>query len=629
VSTDTHFSHKAWHDSSPAIGKIQYTMVGDPSGVITNNFGVMREGVGLADRGTFLIDPEGVIQFVEVTAEGIGRNAIELLRKIKAAQYVAAHPGEVCPAKWEEGEKTLKPRRSTWSARSKPTGLSRPSGRGRARRQFRQPTEPAATHPFEFPNPAPRPPRAPPLGARHVGRWSEDPAESLSAEPASADRAGRLAGRGPRIQRHARAARDMAETSDKVSLNLAGDDARKPSFAITRADADASVRFAGLPLGHEFTSLVLALLHVGGHPPKFDAEVLDQVRALEGEFRFETYFSQSCQNCPDVVQALNTMAALNPNITHVAIDGALFQQEVEERQVMAVPTILLNGQPFGQGRMSLEQILAKLDTGAAAREAEKIKTKDAFDVLVVGGGPAGAAAAIYAARKGIRTGVAAERFGGQVLDTMAIENFISVSHTEGPKLATALEQHVKDYDVDIMNLQKAVGLVPAKTPGGLIEVKLENGASLTSRSVILATGARWRNINVPGEAEYKNKGVAYCPHCDGPLFKGKRVAVIGGGNSGVEAAIDLAGLVAHVTLIEFDSQLRADAVLQRKLASLPNVRIVTSALTTEVLGDGNKVTGLTYKDRNHDQVHQVDLEGVFVQIGLVPNTEWLKDAAWP
>jgi alkyl hydroperoxide reductase subunit F len=419
---------------------------------------------------------------------------------------------------------------------------------------------------------------------------------------------------------------DVAGTSDKVSLNLAGDDARKPSFAITRASGDAEVRFAGLPLGHEFTSLVLALLHVGGHPPKFDADVLDQVRALEGEFRFETYFSQSCQNCPDVVQALNTMAALNPKITHVAIDGALFQAEVEERQVMAVPTILLNGQPFGQGRMSLEQILAKLDTGAADRAAEKIKTKDAFDVLVVGGGPAGAAAAIYAARKGIRTGVAAERFGGQVLDTMAIENFISVSHTEGPKLAMALEQHTKDYDVDIMNLQKAVGLVPARTPGGLIEVKLENGASLKSRSVILATGARWRNINVPGEAEYKNKGVAYCPHCDGPLFKGKRVAVIGGGNSGVEAAIDLAGLVAHVTLIEFDSQLRADAVLQRKLASLPNVRIVTSALTTEVHGDGTKVTGLSYKDRNHDSVHQVDLEGVFVQIGLVPNTEWLKDS---
>lgn len=420
---------------------------------------------------------------------------------------------------------------------------------------------------------------------------------------------------------------DIAAQSDKVSVRRADDDARKPSFAIVRRDDPAvSVRFAGLPLGHEFTSLVLALLQVGGHPPKVDAEVIEQVKALDGDFVFETYFSLSCQNCPDVVQALNTMSVLNPRIRHVAIDGALFQQEVEDRKVMAVPTVLLNGEPFAQGRMELEQILARIDTGAQARAAERIKAKDAFDVLVVGGGPAGAAAAIYAARKGIRTGLAAERFGGQVLDTMAIENFISVPHTEGPKLASGLEQHVKDYDVDVMNLQRAAKLIPAKAPGGLIEVELESGATLKSRTVILATGARWRQMNVPGEDQYRNKGVAYCPHCDGPLFKGKRVAVIGGGNSGVEAAIDLAGIVAHVTLIEFDAQLRADAVLQRKLASLPNVRIVTSALTTEVHGDGEKVSGLTYKDRNTDELHRVDLEGVFVQIGLVPNTEWLKGA---
>lgn len=419
---------------------------------------------------------------------------------------------------------------------------------------------------------------------------------------------------------------DVASTSDKVSLNFAGDDARAPSFAVTRAAGNADVRFAGLPLGHEFTSLVLALLHVGGHPPRIEAELVEQIRALEGPFRFETYFSQSCQNCPDVVQALNTMAALNPNISHVAIDGALFQAEVEARQVMAVPTVLLNGEAFGQGRMSLEQILAKLDTGAAARDAEKLKAKAPFEVLIIGGGPAGAASAIYAARKGIRTGLAAERFGGQVLDTMGIENFISVPHTEGPKLVSGLEQHVKDYDVDVMNLQKAVKLVPASTPGGLVTVELENGARLSSRTVILATGARWRQMGVPGEEEYRNKGVAYCPHCDGPLFKGKRVAVIGGGNSGVEAAIDLAGIVAHVTLIEFDSQLRADAVLQRKLNSLPNVTIVTSALTTEVHGDGVKVNGLSYKDRTTDALHRVELEGIFVQIGLVPNTEWLKDS---
>jgi alkyl hydroperoxide reductase subunit F len=431
---------------------------------------------------------------------------------------------------------------------------------------------------------------------------------------------------GPKSKELLELLNEIAEASDKVSVTTGGDDARRPSFAITRPGTEVAVRFAGLPLGHEFTSLVLTLLWVGGHPPKVEPEVIEQVKALDGDFQFETYFSLSCQNCPDVVQALNLMSVLNPRIRAVSIDGALFQDEVEARKVMAVPTVLLNGEPFAQGRMSLEQILAKLDTGAQAREAEKIKAKDAFDVLVVGGGPAGAAAAIYAARKGIRTGIAAERFGGQVLDTMAIENFISVPHTEGPKLAAGLEQHVKDYEVDVMNLQKAVKLVPAREPGGLITVELENGAALRSRTVILATGARWRQMNVPGEDEYRNRGVAYCPHCDGPLFKGKRVAVIGGGNSGVEAAIDLAGIVAHVTLIEFDSQLRADAVLQRKLASLPNVRIVTSALTTEVKGDGQKVTGLVYKDRNSDEVHNVDLEGIFVQIGLVPNTEWLKDS---
>ena len=411
---------------------------------------------------------------------------------------------------------------------------------------------------------------------------------------------------------------------DKVSIEREGD-ARTPSFLIRRVGTDIGVRFAGLPMGHEFTSLVLALLQVGGHPSKAAQEVIEQVKALDGDYHFETYFSLSCQNCPDVVQALNLMSVLNPRITHTAIDGALFQDEVADRKVMAVPTIFLNGESFGQGRMELEQILAKIDTGAVAKAAEKIAQKEPFEVLVVGGGPAGAAAAIYTARKGIRIGVAAERFGGQVLDTMGIENFISVSHTEGPKLAAQLEAHVRDYEVDVMNLQRADKLIPAASEGGLHEVVLENGASLKAKTVILSTGARWRQMGVPGEEEYRNKGVAYCPHCDGPLFKDKRVAVIGGGNSGVEAAIDLAGIVAHVTLIEFDSQLRADEVLQRKLRSLPNVVVITSALTSEVHGDGDKVNGLTYRDRQTDQLHRVDLEGIFVQIGLVPNTEWLKD----
>ena len=416
---------------------------------------------------------------------------------------------------------------------------------------------------------------------------------------------------------------DIVSLSDKITLKTDGADARKPSFSLNRIGGNISLRFAGIPMGHEFTSLVLALLQVGGHPSKTAPEVIEQIKALDGDYHFETYFSLSCQNCPDVVQALNLMAVLNPNIKHVAIDGALFQDEVEARQIMSVPSIYLNGELFTQGRMNEEEILAKLDTGAGARDAEKLKAKDAFDVLVVGGGPAGAAAAIYAARKGIRTGVAAERFGGQVLDTMAIENFISVKETEGPKLARALEEHVREYDVDIMNLQRASQLIPAGDDG-LHRVQFENGGELKAKTLILATGARWREMNVPGEQQYRGRGVAYCPHCDGPLFKGKRVAVIGGGNSGVEAAIDLAGIVAHVTLLEFGEELRADAVLQRKLFSLPNVRVLKMAQTTEVKGDGQKVTGLVYKDRTSEQVHSVELEGIFVQIGLLPNSEWLK-----
>jgi alkyl hydroperoxide reductase subunit F len=368
----------------------------------------------------------------------------------------------------------------------------------------------------------------------------------------------------------------------------------------------------------------LALLQVGGHPPKTSDELLNQIRALDSEMLFETYYSLSCQNCPDVVQALNLMAIFNPNVRHVAIDGALFQDEVESREIMSVPSIYLNGKPFDQGRMTLEKILAKVDTGAAERDAKKLSEKAAFDTLVIGGGPAGAAAAIYSARKGINTGVAAERFGGQVADTMGIENFISVSHTEGPKLVSALEEHVKDYEVDVMNLQLATSFKAAEAEGGLHEVSFESGARLKSKTLVLATGARWREMDVPGEQQYRNKGVAYCPHCDGPLFKGKRVAVIGGGNSGVEAAIDLAGIVGHVTLVEFMGEMRADAVLQKKLKSLPNVDIILNAQTTEVTGDGSRVNGLHYKNRATDESQSIALEGIFVQIGLIPNTEWLK-----
>ena len=412
--------------------------------------------------------------------------------------------------------------------------------------------------------------------------------------------------------------------ADMITLRLDGTDARKPSFTLQRVGTSSSLRFAGLPLGHEFTSLVLALLWTGGHPPKVEADVIDQIKGLEGDFNFEVYMSLSCHNCPDVVQALSLMAIVNPRIKTTVIEGGAFQDEVNRREIMAVPMVFLNGEVFGSGRMELEEIVGKIDTGAAAKDAAKMSAREPFDVLIVGGGPAGAAAAVYAARKGIRTGVAAERFGGQVNDTLAIENYISVLETDGPKFGAALEQQVRHYGVDIMNLQQASRLVPPATAGGLIEVQLANGGTLKSRTVILSTGARWREANVPGEKQYRNHGVAYCPHCDGPLFKGKRVAVIGGGNSGVEAAIDLAGVVGHVTLLEFADALRADAVLVNKLKSLPNVVIHTQALSTEFTGDGSKVNGLTYTDRATDTSHHIELEGVFVQIGLVPNTEWLK-----
>ena len=417
---------------------------------------------------------------------------------------------------------------------------------------------------------------------------------------------------------------EIAELSEKVHFVDSGTDARRPSFVIAKEGETRGVRFAAIPMGHEFTSLVLALLWTGGHPPKVDAEVLEQIKALDDDYKFEVYMSLSCHNCPDVVQAATLMAIYNPKIQTTVVDGGLFQDEVNERQVMAVPMVFMNDALFASGRMTLEEIVGKLDTRSDEREAAKLNAKAPYDVLILGGGPAGAAAAVYAARKGIRVGVAAERFGGQVNDTMAIENYISVLETDGPKLAAALEAQVRHYEVDIMNLQRADQVIPATEPGGLITVQMANGGSLKSRSVILSTGARWRNVNVPGEAEYKNKGVAYCPHCDGPLFKGKRVAVIGGGNSGVEAAIDLAGVVEHVTLVEFADALKADAVLVNKLKSLANVNIHVNAQTTEITGDGQKVNGLRFKDRITGEEHAVTLAGVFVQIGLVPNTDFLK-----
>lgn len=419
-------------------------------------------------------------------------------------------------------------------------------------------------------------------------------------------------------------AKEIEALNSKISLTvLENPTGRIPRMEVGPQGEKARVSFAGIPMGHEFTSLVLALLQAGGYPSKEEQALQDQAKGLSRELNFEVYISLSCHNCPDVVQAINLMAILNPNVTATMIDGGVFPKEVEERGIMAVPTLFLNGEVIGSGRMTLADILNKVDDDADAKAATLLAQKAPFDVLVVGGGPAGAAAAIYAARKGIRTGIVAERFGGQVLDTLAIENFISVKETEGPKMVAALEEHVRQYEVDIMNSQKAVAL--REGSDGLKEVELANGAVLKSKTVILATGARWRDMNVPGEQEYRTKGVTYCPHCDGPLFKGKPVAVIGGGNSGIEAAIDLAGLVDNVTVLEFADTLRADAVLVRKAESMKNIRIVKEAQTTEVLGADGKVKGLSYKDRATNAQHELDVEGIFVQIGLVPNTEFLKN----
>ena len=409
---------------------------------------------------------------------------------------------------------------------------------------------------------------------------------------------------------------ELASMSSRIKVEKA-ELQRTPSFSVNRIGEDTGVTFAGIPLGHEFTSLVLALLQVSGRPPKVAENLIDQVKNIRGEYHFETYVSLTCHNCPDVVQALNLMSILNPGITHTMIEGGAYKEEVEGKNIMAVPTVFLNGESFGGGRMTLEEILAKMGN---ATDPSELSDKEPFDVLVVGGGPSGASAAIYAARKGIRTGIVAERFGGQIMDTLGIENFIGTKYTEGPKLAASLEEHVNEYDIDVMNLQRAKRLEKKD----LIEIELENGAVLKSKTVILSTGARWRNVGVPGEAEFKNKGVAYCPHCDGPLFAGKDVAVIGGGNSGIEAAIDLAGIVNHVTVLEFLPELKADSVLQDRLYSLPNVTVIKNAQTKEITGT-DKVNGISYIDRETEETHHVELQGVFVQIGLVPNTDWLGE----
>ena len=411
---------------------------------------------------------------------------------------------------------------------------------------------------------------------------------------------------------------EVVEMSEQLSLE-AKPLLRTPSFEVNQKGAPASgIIFAGLPMGHEFTSFILALLQVSGRPPKIEDSIAQQIQSIERSLTFETYVSLTCHNCPDVVQALNILAVLNPKISHTMIEGGMYQQEIDDKQVMAVPTVFLDGAEFDSGRMTIEQILTKV---AGPLSADEFADKDIFDVLVVGGGPAGASSAIYAARKGIKTGMVVETFGGQVLETLGIENVIGTPYIEGPQLMRQVEEHVKQYDVDIMKGQRATAI----TKSDLIEVTLENGARLKAKTAILSTGARWRAINVPGEKEFKNKGIAYCPHCDGPLFKDKEVVVIGGGNSGIEAAIDLAGVAKHIYVLEFLPELKADQVLQTKLHSLDNVTVITNAATKEITGS-SQVEAVTYTDRLTNEEHTLMVEGVFILIGLMPNTEWLKDS---
>jgi len=416
---------------------------------------------------------------------------------------------------------------------------------------------------------------------------------------------------------------EVAELSDKIKVEEK-ELTYTPSFEIKGDFDHGRIVFAGVPLGHEFASFALAMLQAGGIEPKVDEATKKRIESIEAS-DFETIVSLSCHNCPDVVQALNIMAILNPNVNHTMIEGSMFQDIAEDRDVLAVPAIFKDGQFFEGGKQTMDTLLDKI---AGGKSADDFADKAAFDVLIIGGGPAAATAAVYAARKGVSTGLVASDFGGQVVETLGIENIPGFKYTEGPSFMGQMEEQVTALGVDIMTGTLAQNIKESENSSQdlrLIEVELDNGAKLEARSVVIATGARWRLLGIPGEIEFRNKGVAYCTHCDGPLFKGKKIAVIGGGNSGIEAAIDLAAMVEYVTVIEFLPELKADQVLQDKLASLGNVEVIKNAQTTGLYGE-NKLQRLEYLDRETNEEHAIDVEGCFIQVGLVPNTDWLKES---
>lgn len=415
---------------------------------------------------------------------------------------------------------------------------------------------------------------------------------------------------------------DFVSCSDKLSAEFTdGDDFR---FNLVREGQDTGIRFRGVPSGHEFTSLLLAVLNADGQGKNLpDDTIAARVKALKGQVRLQTYVSLTCTNCPDVVQALNVMSLINPNVSNETIDGGLYQQEITDLNIQGVPSVYVNGELLHVGRGDLGTLLTELeDTVGTSHDETASKVERAYDVLVLGGGPAGAAAAVYSARKGLKVAIVAERIGGQVNDTTSIENIISVPMTSGTKLAADLRTHIGEYPIDIFDNRK---IVSTDLRASQKRVSVRGGEEFLAPAVIIATGASWRRLGLPDEAKYIGHGVHFCPHCDGPFYKGKNVCVIGGGNSGVEAAIDLAGICNSVTLLEYGEAMRADGVLQQKAQSLPNVDIRTMAQTTAIQGNGQSLTGITIKDRTNETEQPEAFDAIFVQIGLSPNTEVFKD----
>ncbi|GAF61635.1 alkyl hydroperoxide reductase protein F [Psychrobacter sp. JCM 18903] len=424
----------------------------------------------------------------------------------------------------------------------------------------------------------------------------------------------------------------IAGTTDKINFDATATDDSLPSpisfKVVSHVDGeltDTGIVFSGIPGGHEFTSLILAILQAGGHTLKLDESIQKLIKRFNKPLQFQTYVSLSCHSCPEVVQALNQFALLNDGISNEMIDGALFQEQVDANNIQGVPAVFLNGKPFANGLIDTAKLIGKLQEqfpdllAEADDDAEQLEQQD---VTIIGAGPAGVAAAIYTARKGLKVTMVADRIGGQVKDTQDIENLISVPLTTGTELSANFEKHLREYDITLKEHVSVKEI--SETEDENYRIHLNTGETFETRSIILATGAQWRKLGVPGEEENIGKGVAFCAHCDGPFFKGKDIAVVGGGNSGIEAALDLAGIVKHVTVLEFADDLKADQVLINKAKEKANIEFITGAATQEIKATDGKVTSIVYQDRSTGDTHERDLAGVFVQIGLVPNSAFVK-----